>query len=137
VAPHKWVGLTAEYLYERWERDMNASAAPALTTQRFPLGANFYHPSGLSATVKATYFNQNGSFLQQGLDPLPENLVTANDNFWLCDAAIGYRLPQRYGILSVGAKNLFDKGFKYFDTDSLNPAIQPGRMFYAKVTLSI
>jgi hypothetical protein len=96
-----------------------------------------FHPSGLSATFKATYFDQKGSFLPQGLDPLPENLVSGKDDFWLCDAAIGYRLPQRFGIISVGAKNLFDKSFRFFDTDPLNPAIQPKRMIFMRVTLSI
>jgi hypothetical protein len=86
---------------------------------------------------KATYFDQKGSFLPQGADPLPENLVSGDDQFWLCDAAIGYRLPRRLGIISVGAKNLFDKSFHYFDTDRLNPAIQPARLFFARITLSI
>ena len=135
--PHKWVALTADYLYERIERDERASNAATLTTHRVPLGMNFSHPSGLSAMVKATYFKQAGSFLPQGVDALPENLVPGDDQFWLCDAAIAYRLPQRYGMITVGAKNLFNRSFHYQDTDIFNPAIQPDRMFFAKVTLSI
>jgi len=135
--PHKWVALTANYMYEKFERDMRSSNAKTLETQRVPLGINFSHPSGLSASFKATYYHQKGTYLPQGADPLPENLVDGKDSFWLCDAAIGYRLPQRYGMISIGAKNLFDQSFRYFDTDPLNPAIQPDRIFYAKITLSI
>jgi tetratricopeptide (TPR) repeat protein len=138
--PHQWVALTAEYLYERFEREdaaVNSLNPKTLETHRFPLGINVSHPSGLSAMFKATYFDQKGSFLPQGADPLPENLVSGDDQFWLCDAAIGYRLPRRLGIISVGAKNLFDKSFHYFDTDRLNPAIQPARLFFARITLSI
>lgn len=135
--PHDWIGLNAEYLYDRFERDERSSNAKTLETNRFPLGVNFYHPSGFGAMFKATYFDQHGLYLPQGADPLPENLVPGKDTFWLCDANIFYRLPKRYGIVSVGAKNLFDQSFRYFDTDPLNPAIQPERVFYARITLSI
>ena len=50
--------------------------------------------------------------------------------------AISYRLPKRFGFITVGAKNLFNQSFKYFDTDPWNPAIQPDRMVYCKVTLA-
>ncbi|HZW36825.1 MAG TPA: TonB-dependent receptor, partial [Candidatus Deferrimicrobiaceae bacterium] len=134
-APHPWLALNSEYLYERFEReDKLAFGAREVTTHRIPVGANFFHPSGLSAMFKATHIDQQGSFE-------PNNSIgtftDGGDHFWLVDAAIGYRLPQRLGILSVGAKNLFDKSFQFFDTDPVNPAIQPARMFFARVTLSL
>jgi len=135
--PHKWVALNAEYLYERFERDERTSNTKDLKTHRVPLGVVFSHPSGLNAMFRATYFDQKGEFLPQGADPLPENLVSGEDQFWLCDASIGYRLPNRYGMITVGAKNLFDTSFQYFDTNYLNPTIQPDRMFFARITLSI
>ncbi|MGD8410380.1 MAG: TonB-dependent receptor, partial [Desulfobacterales bacterium] len=60
-----------------------------------------------------------------------------DDNFWLFDAAIRYRLPKRYGFLTVGAKNLFDEDFEHFDTDVDNPRVQPDRSVFARVTLAI
>jgi hypothetical protein len=39
-------------------------------------------------------------------------------------------------MLTVGAKNLFDEEFEYFDRDWENPRIQPERFFFAKFTLS-
>jgi outer membrane receptor protein involved in Fe transport len=83
--------------------------------------------------MKATYFDQSGEFLQN----FASDFESGKDNFWLFDAAIGYRLPKRFGLISVGAKNLFDQSFRYYDTDPVNPAIQPVRMFFARVTLSI
>jgi tetratricopeptide (TPR) repeat protein len=134
--PHKWVALTADYFYERFKRDKRQWFWENLDTQRVPLGINFSHPSGLNASFKATYYHQKGDFTQQGGDPtLPA--IPGEDSFWLCDAAIGYRLPQRYGMITIGAKNLFDQSFHYYDTDIRNPAIQPDRVFFAKVTLSI
>ena len=59
------------------------------------------------------------------------------DDFWLVDAAIRYRFPKRYGFLTVGVRNLFDKDFEYYDTDFDNPAIQPDRVFFATITLAL
>jgi len=78
--------------------------------------------------------NQKGSFQPQG-SPV---FVPGEDEFWTIDASISYRLPKRYGILTVGVKNLFDKSFKYQDIDFENrsPLFQPKRLVYGKVTLS-
>ena len=59
-----------------------------------------------------------------------------SDHFWLADAFIGYRLPKRFGLITVGAKNLFNKSFNYHDTDPENPTIQPSRLVFGKVTLA-
>jgi len=50
--------------------------------------------------------------------------------------AVSYRLPKRYGFLAVGATNLFDEEFNFFDIDVRNPTIQPTRRVYARVTLA-
>jgi outer membrane receptor protein involved in Fe transport len=84
--------------------------------------------------VQATYYDQEGTFERQ---TVPGVLEDGDDQFWLFDAAISYRLPKRYGFITVGARNLFDKEFNYADTDPDNPAIIPDRMFFARITLSI
>ncbi|MCK4789449.1 MAG: TonB-dependent receptor [Desulfobacteraceae bacterium] len=58
------------------------------------------------------------------------------DDFWVVDASISYRLPKRYGFITVGATNLFDEEFKHFDTDVDNPRIQPDRFFFVRATLA-
>jgi hypothetical protein len=62
---------------------------------------------------------------------------SGSDQFWLLDAAINYRLPKRYGFVTVGATNLLDKKFKYFETDINNPRIQPTRTAFFRVTLAL
>jgi outer membrane receptor protein involved in Fe transport len=37
------------------------------------------------------------------------------DDFVVVDVAVGYRLPNRLGIVSLGIKNLFDEDFRYQD----------------------
>ena len=99
-----------------------------IETHRVPVGINFFHPSGLSSSLTATYFNQDVKF---------EDARSGNDDFWIVNAAINYRLPKRYGLITVGATNLFDKQFRYFDTDTANPIILPDRMFFARATLAL
>jgi hypothetical protein len=84
--------------------------------------------------LKASYVNQHGEFERQGA---LGTFIRGDDQFWLFDAAISYRLPKRYGFISVGAKNLFDKSFRYFDTDPVSPAIHPDRFIFAKITLAL
>jgi outer membrane receptor for ferrienterochelin and colicin len=134
--PHKWLALNAEYIYEDLDRDKNFNFnVKTLETHYLPLGINFFHPSGLSASLKGTYVDQEGSFNR--LDaPLGET-EHGEDDFWLFDAAISYRFPKRYGFLTVGVSNLTDKDFEYFDTDINNPRFQPDRVFFGKVTLAL
>jgi tetratricopeptide (TPR) repeat protein len=128
-SPHRWVALTGQVLYERLETKdfVDVTGSPAdLDTYRIPLGVRVFHPSGWSAGVTGTYVDQSGKFVG-GVDD--------SERFWLLDAAVSYRLPNRRGFVSVGATNLTDRTFRYFDTDTKNPAIQPKRMAYVRVTI--
>jgi outer membrane receptor protein involved in Fe transport len=103
-------------------------------TYYVPLGINFFHPSGLSASLTGTYIHQDGHF-----EPAEavRTFQEGQDSFWLLDTAIRYRFPKRYGFFTLGVANLTDKKFKYFDTDDKNPRIQPDRFFFANITLAI
>ncbi len=60
--PHEWLALKAEYLYEDFEREEKLpDGIKDLRTHRVPLGINFFHPSGLSVGVTATYYDQKGT----------------------------------------------------------------------------
>jgi tetratricopeptide (TPR) repeat protein len=132
--PHEWLALRAEYSYERLKRDAELSeGVEEADTHRVPLGVNFFHPSGWSASMTATYIHQSGDF---GGFFTGDTIRHGSDDFWTVDAAINYRLPKRYGFITVGATNLFDENFNYFDSDLNNASIQPGRVVFAKVTLA-
>jgi hypothetical protein len=130
--PHPWVALKAEYVFERFERDVVGPIK--LDTHRVPLGIGFFHPSGFSASFTATYWDQEGQFTPF-LDPTVP-VRNGQDNFWLLDAAISYRLPRRLGFITVGVTNLTDEKFRYFDVDFDNPTIQPTRTVFARLTLA-
>jgi tetratricopeptide (TPR) repeat protein len=132
--PHNWFALSAEYIYEKINRDPDiAEGAKQVRTNYVPLGLSFFHPCGVGVGLRATYVDQKGVFdrrMNAGV------FGTEEDNFWVFDAAISYRLPKRYGFITAGVTNLFDKEFNYYSTDRDNPRFQPDRTFFAKVTLA-
>jgi len=132
--PNEQWALRAEYLFERIDRGMDAfpDGVVESETHRIPLGISYFHSSALSASMTATYFEQEGIF--GGLwttDPIEEG----EDEFWIVDVAVNYRLAKRRGFFTVGATNLFDEDFSYFETDLNNASVQPVRMVYGKLTL--
>jgi len=132
-APHEWFALRSEYFFDRFERDREFTfGIRHVNTHRFPLGVAFFHPSGVSAALTTTIVHQNGVF-----EPNPGQFRSGTETFPVVDAAISYRLPQRYGFVSFGAKNLFDEDFRYQDLDFNNPIFQPSRVLYVRVTLSL
>ena len=133
--PHEWWSLRAEYIFEKVNREENLpQGATDADTHRVPLGINFFHPSGLGASLTATYINQDGNF---GGFFTTDTIRHGSDNFWTVDVALNYRLPKRYGFVTVGATNLFDEDFQYFDLDLNNASIQPDRMVFGRVTLAL
>ncbi|WP_020565226.1 tetratricopeptide repeat protein [Methylosarcina fibrata] len=134
--PHDWLALRAEYNFDRFE--FNETGHPPqdplkLNTHSLPLGVSFFHPSGLSTAVTATYWNQSGKFQRA----LTGEQQSGSDEFWTVDAALNYRLPKRYGFLSVGARNLLDRKFNYYEIDKNNAHLIPDRMAFFKVTLAV
>ncbi|MGD9061189.1 MAG: TonB-dependent receptor, partial [Desulfobacterales bacterium] len=133
--PHQWLSLSVEYLYEELDRDEGyTDGSEDAETHWVPLGINFFHPTGISASLKGTYVNQDGSFARK------DDTTTfraGDDNFWFVDAALSYRLPKRYGLLTIGVTNLTDEDFEFYDSDRDNPRIQPDRVFFGKITLSL
>jgi Tfp pilus assembly protein PilF len=137
---HKWLALSTEYQYERRKNpeEFLMEDFSGLKTRRLLLGISFFHPSGFIAKIKPTYIAQDGNF-QAGFEPpdfIRPIIKRKKDQFWIVDASIGYRLPKRLGIITIEAKNLFDKSFKFQDTDPENPSMQPMRLVLAKFTLA-
>ena len=78
--------------------------------------------------------NQRGEF---GLGADGNLIEEDGDNFWIVDVSLGYRLPKRYGIVSLGVLNLLDEEFKFQDTDPAQPLIPPERTALLRFTLTI
>ena len=127
--PHTWLALGAEYQYERFDRNSENPGEEniiKLITHRFPFGINFFHPTGFFFRLSPTYVDQD-----------IESFIQASDRFWVVDSSIGYRLPKRFGIFSIEAKNLLDEQFNFQDTDPATPSILPDRSIFARLSLSL
>ena len=81
--------------------------------------------------VKASYIDQEGKFG----DPF-SGFDQEDDQFWVIDASIGYRLPKRYGLITLEVQNLTDEEFNFEDRDPANPRLSPERFFLGRLTLS-
>lgn len=131
--PHDWVSLTAEYRYERFVRNEFLNLGfRNVETHRIPLGLNVFHPSGLSLSIRPTYIHQQGSFQPRNTDCCQ----SGKDSFWIVDAGLSYRLPKRYGIVMVGARNLFNEDFLFQETDFRNQTVSPKRLVFAQLTIA-
>jgi len=136
-APHPQLALNVEYQYEHFDRSPEFPGVEQISdlkTQRLPLGVSWFLPGGLIGKLRATYMNQRGEF---GLGASGNQTEEGNDNFWIVDALLGYRLPKRYGIVSLGVLNLFDEEFNFQDTDPAQPLIAPERTVLLRFTLAI
>ena len=130
--PLDTLAVTLEYVYEQFHRTVGSSGTEDildLQTHRVPIGVRYFSAIGWSAMATATHIKQTGTFADLVFLPSGE------DSFWVVDAAIGYRLPKRYGRLAFEVKNLFDNKFSFQDTDPGNPTVKPRRL--ALLTLSL
>ncbi len=132
--PHPLLALSAEYQYERFDRKDNPFRRGIVDakTYRVPLGLNFFHPSGMAIRLKGTYYDQSGDFQKRDSDIT----FSGRDDFWVLDLTIQYRLPQRFGLISVGVKNLLDETFNFQDTNPAEPMVVPERFFFGRFTLA-
>jgi tetratricopeptide (TPR) repeat protein len=106
------VALSVEFVYDRFTAGKGSLLTDLfgfpekLVTYSVPFGVRYFHPSGFFAGAGATYVNQEVNRFG-----VPEG----SDDFFVVDAAIGYRLPRRFGIVSLSVSNLFDQHFHYQD----------------------
>lgn len=97
--------VSAEFDLEEFEQinEIQDSINPKgfrIETITAPLTVQYFDPSGFFATLGATYIKQDVKYDDFN-----------GEEFVVVDAAIGYRLPNRWGLLSLEVRNLFDKSF--------------------------
>jgi tetratricopeptide (TPR) repeat protein len=102
-----------------------------VSTERVPVTARFFNAGGLTVGAATSYVRQWGIFNNGPGANFPKR-----DSAWVTDLFVDYRLPQRRGILSIGAKNLFDRSIDLFETDPALPQVPAGRFVYARARFS-
>uniref|UniRef100_UPI0005EAE5CD TonB-dependent receptor n=1 Tax=Methyloterricola oryzae TaxID=1495050 RepID=UPI0005EAE5CD len=135
--PSEQLAIGASYFYEATHNPLQDAkqddAKSLIRTHRAPITLSYFHPTGFFATAAPSFVYQKVNYRVDDR--------SASDTFWVLDVSLGYRLPKRYGIVTLGAKNLTDEHFHFEDTnlqtsEPVNPLFQPRRYFYAQFTLS-
>jgi tetratricopeptide (TPR) repeat protein len=129
---HWAVSLAYQYEMQDYTEMTAFTGATGITTHRIPLSASFFARSGLSAAVTTTY-------VEQAIDLYDTSTARGGsdqDAFWVVDAALTYRLPKRWGLIRLEAKNLLDEAFRYQEPDPKITTLYPSRLLLATLSLS-
>ena len=120
----------------------------SLRTLSVPVSIEYFHPSGLFSRLTNTYVQQD---LTRNIDLIgnsglknprsPSTTQSGVDNFVLLDFSVGYRFPNRLGIISLDGRNLLDEHFYFYDdhyktSEPVSHRFIPGRVFFARLTLN-
>jgi outer membrane receptor for ferrienterochelin and colicin len=124
------------YTYDQARNDANYTPnfVQNVETHQVALQLGYFDPRGPLAVLRPVYGHQRGRFQDTSAPPFP--FVADRDDFTVVDALLGYRLPKRWGLISIEVRNLFDSEFNFQDIDPDNPRIYPERVVLLKATLA-
>ena len=108
--PSRRISVGAEYHFEQFERDPESPEIRRpnlLRNQRIPVTISFFGDNGLFVNTRTTFYQQKVKF--------GAPVVSKDESFALMDVLVGYRLPKRYGIITLNVLNAFDKEFEFFN----------------------
>ena len=120
--------ISADGEYEKLERPRILTGAEGivdLKTIRAPFGFQMFSSMGATLRISTTYVKQEGVF---SLD-LAFPIVEKQDDAWITDFSVEYRLPKRLGVIAVGVRNVFDDSIDLVEIDPLNPRVATGSLF--------
>lgn len=105
-----------------------------LKTTTVPLGLRHFFSSSVFAGLTTTY-------IRQEVDNPAAGITDEREDFTLVDLGVGYRLPRRFGTVSLNVYNLFDEDFRYQDLNYLTPEpvvspYIPERTVYGRLSLN-
>lgn len=135
------LALGCGYTYEHRALDVPPSTftrPKELLTEQVPLSVAYFTKDGLFVKLRGRFIHQEiERYLTEDAPPDKDT-----DDFFLTDASVGYRLPKRYGILSVVVTNIFDTTFDYYGADFQNGlakelTLQPERQVMLKFNVNI
>jgi outer membrane receptor protein involved in Fe transport len=131
--PLDQLSVSAQYQHDRLHSaPFDTFGYADMNLKRLPIELHHFAPFGLTTMVRASHVLQTGNF---SLAPQP-GVEYGEDQFWVLDASIGYRLRNRRGMLSLHVDNLLDTDFRFQDIDPENPSIMPERMLAFRFTVA-
>ncbi len=132
VLNRNWI-VKNEIQYERFSRKETANGPHEIDTLSIPSGITYFNPNGFFANLTATYMRQKINRLSAKNEGI--------ENFFLVDASLGYRLPNRTGVFTIEAKNIFDQSFLFRNRnfsaiEPTNTFAVPTRTIFARFTIN-
>ncbi|MGQ0594593.1 MAG: FecR domain-containing protein [Gammaproteobacteria bacterium] len=104
--PHPDWATALSFEHETFNRQKSilSGLAPDTDTDLVPWTLSYFSTTGLFGRLRTTFVHQR---VEQEVDSYD------NSDFFLVDLGVGFRLPKRYGILSLEVRNLFDREFAF------------------------
>lgn len=103
-----------------------------LQLNELPISVRFLSPDGVWAGVTVTGVDQSGRFVGPG-----GVLAPGSDSYWLVDAFVAFRLPQRGGTISLEGTNLFDESFRFQElSQEAAPRYVPEARYFLRASFS-
>ncbi|NOU23887.1 MAG: TonB-dependent receptor [Methyloglobulus sp.] len=135
--PSDQFSISAQYNFFKKHEPLPSQQPRILSAHIVPVEIRYFAPFGLFTKLTTTYVNQE-------MDVVFNSQGNSNaSSFFVLDASVGYRLPNRKGIISIEAKNLLDKKFRYEDLrgDETNiffnsSLFTPQRTIFGRITLN-
>ena len=109
--PHPFWSGSLEYFYEKFDNFANDGVLDT-ETHIFPFSVSYFHPSGIFAKFKNSFYCQNVNIEDQNQD----------DDAVFLDLSIGYRFPKRHGIFEIQFQNLLNQNYRYQGLQQRQPA---------------
>ncbi|WP_275689468.1 FecR domain-containing protein [Nitrosomonas sp. JL21] len=151
---HYWA-IRSEPRVERFKRDINderlaqgfngAKEPVRIHTLSVPFSIEYFLPTGFFSSFTTTFITQDLIRRQDALNTnqerIPGKTNSGVDSFFLFDAVIGYRFPNRRGIISLEGRNLLNEKFYYrnigfYQSEAISPRFIPERTIFARLMLN-
>lgn len=137
--PTDRVSVTGRYERGRYDSEpVPLFAYSHMKTTRVPVELRYFARGGFTFGARASYVDQSGEFQTELRDSsgAPPAFAYGEDQFWVLDAFVGYRLANRRGLLSLNADNVLDETFQFQDIDATNPTLFPERFISFRFTVA-
>ncbi|HEX6853582.1 MAG TPA: tetratricopeptide repeat protein [Candidatus Polarisedimenticolaceae bacterium] len=137
AAPFRW--MAANLAWDLEDRELESTnATPTggfqdrIRTQRLTPELRFFCPVGVFVRMAGTRYNQE----VDQFDSYAETERTrVESDFWVVDAAVGYRFPKRWGSFVLDGRNLLNKKFVFYER-SIQETVVPARAVVARLEIT-
>jgi len=133
--------MTATLGYDYYQRDFDTTETTStggfqdrVETQRFRPELRFFAPNGIFVRLAGARYDQQVD-QRDAFDAAVATLSTVNSEFWVMDAAIGYRFPKRWGSFVIDGRNVFNEKFLFYDR-LIQEQVVPARQVTARLEIT-